>query len=85
MPNVRHVFHMQRITTKCDYKCILLMCRLFGYFPYVMEAVNLQIFKLGRPEHVRTVTKETVAFVRIFHDDNFTVSGRPDVLFKSVT
>ncbi|KAJ8033050.1 Carnitine O-acetyltransferase [Holothuria leucospilota] len=58
--------------------------RIFGKFPRVWEAVSLQRFKLGRLDHIRTVTSETTAFIKLFHDENVQSVDKVLMLYKAV-
>lgn len=59
-----------------SYLSLFFLCRQFGFLPVMFEASSLQLFKLGRIEHLRTVTEESVDFIKTFTDKDLKVSLR---------
>lgn len=51
------------------------LLRMMGFLPTMFEASSLQLFKLGRIEHLRTVTNESVAFIKAFMNKDVKVCG----------
>ncbi|XP_071836371.1 carnitine O-acetyltransferase-like isoform X3 [Apostichopus japonicus] len=58
--------------------------RQFGFLPVMFEASSLQLFKLGRIEHLRTVTEESVDFIKTFTDKDLKSSAKLSKLQKAI-
>ncbi|KAJ8033042.1 Carnitine O-acetyltransferase [Holothuria leucospilota] len=58
--------------------------RMFGYLPSVFEASSLQAFKLGRMEHIRTVTNESAEFIKAFHDKSYKPADKLTILHQAL-